>query len=140
MSKNEEILGSKVRTQCYQTLNDQINRIQKVNNKLLSDLNGWQKSLEREQKKLRKAKQSYDEKKKQCLAVIKTLKMEKEHLNEVKATNNLNKLPQIESNIMSLQQKCKHMQSQSREQLDNYIRAVSLYRGFRIKYDAQTST
>eukprot|EP01084_Bolivina_argentea_P138863 244380_1 len=98
MSKNEEILGSKLRTQCYQKLNDQINRISRVNTKLLSDLNNWQKTLEKEQKKLRKCKQSYDEKKRQCLAVIKALKIEKEHLNNIKNNQyHLNKAPQIES-------------------------------------------
>eukprot|EP01084_Bolivina_argentea_P238347 400442_1 len=141
MSKNEQILGSKVRTQCYQKLNDQITRIGRVNSKLLSDLNGWTKSLEREQKKLRKAKQSYDEKKRQSLAVAKALKLEKEHLNTIKGNQTqLNKAPQIESNIMSLQQKCKHTASQSRDQLENYIAAVSHYRGFRVKYDSSTST
>lgn len=141
MSKNEEILGSKIRTQCYQKLNDQINRISRVNTKILSDLQQWQKSLDKEQRKLRKAKQSYDEKKRQCLAVQKALKIEKENLNQIKGNQSqLNKAPQIESNIMSLQQKCKHMQAQSREQLDNYIRAVSVYRGFRLKYDSSTST
>ena len=142
MSKNEEILGSKIRTQCYQKLNDQINRISRVNTKLLSDLNQWQKSLEREQKKLRKAKQNYDEKKRQSLAVMKALKIEKENLNLIKGnqTQLKTKAQQIESNIMSLQQKSKHMQMQSREQLDNYIKAVSIYRGFRFKYDSATST
>eukprot|EP00484_Ammonia_sp_Unknown_P001339 CAMPEP_0197020542 /NCGR_PEP_ID=MMETSP1384-20130603/1356_1 /TAXON_ID=29189 /ORGANISM="Ammonia sp." /LENGTH=709 /DNA_ID=CAMNT_0042448193 /DNA_START=39 /DNA_END=2168 /DNA_ORIENTATION=+ len=141
MSKNEEILGSKIKTQCCQKLSDQISRISRVNTKLLADLQGWQKSLEREQKKLRKAKQSYDEKKRQTLAVIKALKTEKEHLNAIKGNQSqLNKAPQIESNIMSLQQKCKHMQAQSREQLENYIKAVSVYRGFRLKYDSSTST
>jgi len=141
MSKNEEILGSKIRTQCYQKLSDQIHRIQRVNAKLLSDLGNWQKSLEREQKKLRKAKQTYDDKKKQCLAVEKALRVEKEHLNSVKGNQSaMSKAPQIESNIMSLQQKAKGMQSQSREQLDHYIKAVSVYRGFRLKYDSATST
>merc|ERR1719204_63567 len=106
MSKNEEILGSKIRTQCYQKLHDQINRIQRVNTKLLSDLSAWQKSLEREQKKLRKAKQAYDDRKRQSLAVAKALKLEKEHLNAVKLSEQLHKAAQIESNIMSLQQKC----------------------------------
>eukprot|EP01083_Nonionella_stella_P043380 117023_1 len=92
MSKNEEILGSKIRTQCYQKLSDQIQRINKVNTSLLSQLSSWQKSLEREQKKLRKCKQSYDEKKRQCLAVIKALKIEKEHLNSIKGNSSqLNK-------------------------------------------------
>merc|ERR1719427_1483941 len=141
MSKNEEILGSKIRTQCYQKLSDQIHRIQRVNTKLLSDLGHWQKSLEREQKKLRRAKHNYDDKKRQCLAVEKALNLEKEHLNAVKANpNQLSKAPQIESNIMSLQQKVKGMQTQHREQLDLYIKAVSVYRGFRLKYDSATST
>ena len=141
MSKNEEILGSKIRTQCYQKLSDQIHRIQRVNTKLLSDLGHWQKSLEREQKKLRKAKQLYDDKKRQCLAVEKALSLEKDHLSSVKGNaSQMSKAPQIESNIMSLQQKAKGMQSQHREQLDHYIKAVSVYRGFRLKYDSATST
>jgi len=141
MSKNEEILGSKIRTQCYQKLHDQIHRIQRVNTKLLSDLGHWQKSLEREQKKLRRAKQSYDDKKRQCLAVEKALNLEKDHLNAVKGNpSQMNKAPQIESNIMSMQQKVKGMQAQHREQLDHYIKAVSVYRGFRLKYDSATST
>ena len=32
------------------------------------------------------------------------------------------------------------MQTQHREQLEQYIRAVSVYRGFRLKYDSATST
>ena len=141
MSKNEEILGSKIRTQCYQKLNDQITKISKINTRILSDLTSLQKLLEKEQKKCRKSKHNYDEKKRQCLAVIKALKIEKEHLNSVKGKGGqsmLNKGPQIESNIMSLQQKCKHMQSQSHIQLDLYIKSVSIYRGFRLKYDNQS--
>jgi len=62
-------------------------------------------------------------------------------LNAVKANpNQISKAPQIESNIMSLQQKVKGMQTQHREQLDLYIKAVSVYRGFRLKYDSATST
>eukprot|EP00485_Elphidium_margaritaceum_P004995 CAMPEP_0202691800 /NCGR_PEP_ID=MMETSP1385-20130828/6409_1 /ASSEMBLY_ACC=CAM_ASM_000861 /TAXON_ID=933848 /ORGANISM="Elphidium margaritaceum" /LENGTH=670 /DNA_ID=CAMNT_0049347253 /DNA_START=38 /DNA_END=2050 /DNA_ORIENTATION=- len=141
MSKNEEILGSKIRTQCYQKLSDQITRITRVNTKLLGDLASWQKSLEREQKKLRKAKQSYDEKKKQTLAVHKALQQEKEHLTAMKdsPSQSSNKIPQVEANVMALQQKYKSMQTQSREQLEQYIKAVAIYRGFRLNYDSSTS-
>eukprot|EP01084_Bolivina_argentea_P088351 159529_1 len=62
-STNEEILGSKIRTQCYQKLKDQITRISKVNTSLLSQLSSWQKSLLREQKNFHKAEQLFNKKK-----------------------------------------------------------------------------
>eukprot|EP01084_Bolivina_argentea_P194171 333124_1 len=59
-SKNAEILGSKIRTPCYQKLSDEINRISNQNTKLLSDLQQWQKSMDKEEKKLSSAKWWYN--------------------------------------------------------------------------------
>jgi len=102
-SKNEEILGSKLRTQCFQKLNDHISRLQRINTKLLNDLSTWHKSLEKEQKKLNKARELYEEKKKQIAIVEHQLITENHHL-----TNKQNpdrNIPEIEKKIGELQKK-----------------------------------
>ncbi len=48
-------------------------------------------------------------------------------------------LPAIESNVISLQNKVTHMRAYSRDALDNYLKAVSHYRGFRLRFDSITS-
>ena len=140
MSKNEEILGSKLRTQCYNKLQNEMDIITKINHKLISELKNYNNSLDKEKKVLKKAKKVYDEAKKVYLQVERQLKNEKDILNNCKIQPNLsNKINQIENNILSLQTTLKQKKSLSREALESYIKAVSVYRGFRQKYDASTS-
>ncbi|ETO07213.1 hypothetical protein RFI_30180, partial [Reticulomyxa filosa] len=80
IGKKEEILASKVRTNCQQKLTDQMKRFDKVNNKLLNDLNNEDKNSQKEVKALARAQQNYDEKKRQVIAAEESLNAELQRL------------------------------------------------------------
>ena len=89
MARNHEILGSKFRTNCQQKLNEQIKRFDKINSKLLGDVNNWHKSLQKEHKILMRAEQHYHEKRKQQIKEELNLKNENLKYIEFKKTNKI---------------------------------------------------